>query len=148
MPNSKSESNTVHLTIQDWSGFIGQWDNRIWIKKEVPIPASPGEQAPSPGSPPKTETVLEFTGNIAPGFYQARSSRMVRFSSPLADGANEPYSYSYLFAYEIDIPANAKSLTLPENDKIRILAITAANDGERVRPAQPLYDTLERSTQP
>lgn len=62
-----------------------------------------------------------------------------------ADGVNEPYAYSYLFAYVIDVPANAKTLTLPCNDKIRILAITVAEEGRQVRPARPLYDTLSRA---
>jgi alpha-mannosidase len=49
-----------------------------------------------------------------------------------------------LFAYAIDMPAGARTLTLPNNDKIRVLAVTAANQKGRVWPAQPLYDTLER----
>jgi alpha-mannosidase len=48
-----------------------------------------------------------------------------------------------LFAYPIELPANAKTLTLPANDKVRILAITAANESGEVHPAQALYDTLE-----
>ncbi len=44
----------------------------------------------------------------------------------------------------MDVPAGARTLTLPVNDKIRVLAITAANQRGRVWPAQPLYDTLER----
>jgi alpha-mannosidase len=59
-----------------------------------------------------------------------------------ADGANEPYAYSYLFAYSIALPANARALTLPDNDKIRVLAITVADESAEVIPAQPLYDTL------
>jgi len=62
-----------------------------------------------------------------------------------ADGANEPYAYSYLFAYSLEVPAGAKTLVLPNNERIRILAITVANDFGDVRPAQPLYDTLERN---
>ncbi|MBP1603670.1 MAG: hypothetical protein H6Q09_842, partial [Acidobacteria bacterium] len=44
----------------------------------------------------------------------------------------------------IEVPAGARTLTLPTNERIRILAITAANEGTLVRPAQPLYDTLAR----
>ena len=63
-----------------------------------------------------------------------------RHSSSRAD---EPYSYGYLFAYAIDVPANAKSLTFPDNSEIRILAVTATNDTGDVRPAQPLYEVIE-----
>lgn len=58
-----------------------------------------------------------------------------------AAGANEPYAYSYLFAYEIDAPANAKTLTLPTNGKLRILAITVANEN-------PKLDRRKRCTTP
>ena len=46
--------------------------------------------------------------------------------------------------YTIDVPANAKTLTIPQNDHVRILAITGSNEREWVKPAHPLYDTLER----
>ena len=62
-----------------------------------------------------------------------------------SDGTNEPYAYSYLFAYAIDLPVGAKTLTLPENGNIRILAATVADEGAQVLPVQPLYDTLLRS---
>jgi len=56
----------------------------------------------------------------------------------------EPYAYSYLFAYAIDLPAGTKTITLPDNDRIRILAMTVADEPWVTRPAQPLYDTLMR----
>jgi alpha-mannosidase len=46
-----------------------------------------------------------------------------------------------------ELPAGAKTLTLPENGNIRILAVTVADESRPVRPTQPLYDTLERSEQ-
>ena len=45
-----------------------------------------------------------------------------------AKGQNVAYRYSYLFAYSVDLPAGAKTIKLPENDKIRILAISAADE--------------------
>jgi alpha-mannosidase len=47
-----------------------------------------------------------------------------------------------LFAYAVDVPAGAKTLTLPRNHNIRILAATAANEDAQAWPAQPLYDEL------
>ena len=60
-------------------------------------------------------------------------------------GGNEAYSYSYLFAYELDLPAGATTVTLPDNAKIRILAATVAKEQPTVNPAQPLYDRLDRA---
>jgi alpha-mannosidase len=44
----------------------------------------------------------------------------------------------------IDLPPGAQTLTLPDNERIRIMAITVANEPWVVTPARPLYDTLER----
>src|ERR1019366_1669806 len=59
-----------------------------------------------------------------------------------AAGQNVAYSYSYLFGYGIDLPAGAKTLKLPNNDKIRILAVSVAHEDSGVEPVQPLYDVL------
>jgi alpha-mannosidase len=140
----------IDLNIQYWGGFIGQWDDRQWKTKEVTIPP----RAVPPGTPPdiaaqlqrprtRTDPYGEMVG-IVPGFIKRTSLAWFASHRHTADGANEYYAYSYLFAYAIDLPANAKTLTLPNNDKIRVLAITAANQRGRVWPAQPLYDTLKR----
>ena len=138
------------LTIQDWTGFIGQWDDRRWSQKELQIPP----RTPPPGTPPdiaaqmqRTRTRIdpygEMTG-IVPGFIKRAPVAWFASHRHSADGANEPYAYSYLFAYSLERPAGARTLVLPNNDRIRILAITVATESGDVRPAQPLYDTLER----
>jgi alpha-mannosidase len=143
-------NNPVDLNIQNWGDFIGQWDDRQWKTKEVTIPPRPVP----PGTPPdiaaqlqrprtRTDPYGEMTG-ITPGFIKRTPLAWFASHRHNADGANEYYAYSYLFAYAVDVPAGAKTLTLPNNDKIRVLAITAANQRGRVWPAQPLYDTLER----
>ena len=141
---------SVNLNIQSWGGFIGQWDSRQWKSKEVAIPA----RTPPPGTPPdivaelqRTRTRMEKYGEmvgITPGFIKRSPLAWYASHHHTADGKNEAYSYSYLFAYELQVPSNAQSLTLPVNDRIRILAMTASNERETVTPAQPLYDTLER----
>jgi alpha-mannosidase len=143
-------NNGVDLNIQNWGGFIGQWDDRQWKTKEVTIPPRPVP----PGTPPdiaaqlqrprtRTDPYGEMVG-ITPGFIKRTPLAWFASHRHNADGANEYYAYSYLFAYAIDVPVGAKTLTLPANDKIRVLAITAANQRGRLWPAQPLYDTLER----
>ena len=142
---------SVDLTIQDWGGFIGQWDDRRWTQKEVQIPP----RTPPPGTPPdiaaqmqrtrtRVDPYAEMTG-IVPGFIKRTPVAWFASHRHAPDGANEPYAYSYLFAYSLDVPPGAKALTLPNNERIRILAITVSNELGQVRPAQPLYDTLERS---
>jgi alpha-mannosidase len=88
-------------------------------------------------------TVSEMTG-LTPGFIKRAPVAWFASHRHDTDGTNEPYAYSYLFAYVIDLPAGASTLTLPDNDRIRILAITVADEPNRLQPAHPLYDTLER----
>ncbi|MCX5789814.1 MAG: alpha-mannosidase [Elusimicrobia bacterium] len=122
----------VELTVQNWRGFIGQWDNRSW--KTVPAPPLTGEGA---------RTVEEFDG-LTPGFVKPAPVAWFASHHHTADGANDPYAYAYLFDYTLDVPADARTLTLPDNDKIRILAITVTDERGETRPAQPLVDTLTR----
>jgi len=133
----------VELVIQDWGGYIGLWDNRIWKAREEPMPPRPGAPAPPPSTPPRMRTVMDFAG-LTPGFIKRAPVAWFASHRHATDGSNDPYAYAYLFAYAIDVPPGAKTLTLPANERIRILAITAANEGTLLRPVQPLYDTLER----
>jgi len=140
----------IELTIQDWTGFIGQWDDRKWVQREVQISG----RTPPAGTPPdiaaqmqRTRTRVDAYGEmtgIMPGFIKRAPVAWFASHRHGPDGANEPYAYSYLFAYTIDLPAGARTLTLPNNERIRILAVTVANEVSEARPAQPLYDTLER----
>jgi alpha-mannosidase len=133
---------TTDLTIPEWTGFIGQWDDRIWKTTEQQIP--PPQGAP-PGTPPRTRTNIygEMIG-LRPGFIKRADIAWFSSQRRAADGSAEPYAYSYLFAYALDLPAGARTLTLPQNDRIRILAVTVANEPWVINPAHPLYDTLER----
>jgi alpha-mannosidase len=113
----------TELTIQDWSGHIGQWDDRIWSK------------------PPDGDSYGDYTG-LTPGFIKRAPIAWFASHRHTAEGANEAYSYSYLFAYSLDLPADVKTIVLPNNDKIRILAMTVVDEKTDVSPAQPLYDVL------
>ncbi len=148
----------VPLTIEDWGGFIGQWDYRTWNEKKVEVPVPP-EPAPDDKSPraqrarrfrarvktsgPVYRTELDYTG-LKPGFIKRAPVAWFASHDHAADGSNEAYSYSYLFAYPVDVPAGAKTLTLPDNPRIRILAVTVADEAPEVHAAHPLYDTLSR----
>jgi alpha-mannosidase len=135
---------SVELTIQEWTGLIGQWDNRIWKTTEEVIQQRPGTPAPPAGTAVRTRTnpYGEMLG-LRPGFIKRADIAWFSSQRRAPDGSAEPYAYSYLFAYAIDVPAGARTLTLPNNDRIRILAVTVADEPWVVTPAQPLYDTLE-----
>ncbi len=127
------------LTIEDWGGFIGQWDDRQWQAKEITVPARPGRPAHT-----EMDDYAVMTG-IRPGYIKRAALAWYCSHHHDAAGKNVAYSYSYLFAYPIDLPRGARSITLPNNDKIRILAMSVADQDPSITPVQPLYDTLGRS---
>ena len=112
------------LKIQNWGGFIGQWDDRQWSSKDT-----------------SQDNWGDMLG-LKPGYIKRADVAWYCSHHHNAAGENVPYSYSYLFAYAIDLPTGARTMQLPDNDKVRILAISVANEGPILRPAQPLYDEL------
>jgi alpha-mannosidase len=121
----------VGLTIQNWGGFIGQWDNRQW--------SATGQE--------RTSGWLYGCSGLTPGYVKRAPVAWFCSHRHTADGANAPYQYTYLYRYSISLPAGAKAVQLPQNDKIIILAASVATDStDAAHPAQPLYDTLEDHT--
>jgi alpha-mannosidase len=141
---------STNLTIQDWSGFVGQWDNREWKETEVRLPPrTPPADVPADVAAllQRSRTRRDQYGQmlgITPGFIKRAPIAWFASHRHTPAGTNDAYAYSYLFAYTIDVAPSAKTLTLPNNDNVRILAITASNERSSVKPAQALYDTLER----
>lgn len=112
-------------SIQHWTGFIGQWDNRLWDR-------------------PFEEIDFRCEGNVVgieAGYI--KRDRIAWFCTHHHDQSrgNVPYRFSYLFRYGFDVPARARSITLPDDPRIRILAMTAASGAIDVATsAAPLYD--------
>ena len=115
-------SDKAGSTVPCWTGMIGQWDRRIWR----------GEQAALAG--------------IEPGFVQP--AEVAWFCShhhtPQGDAF---YEYSYLYKIPIEVPQGAKSVRLPKDEHIHVLAATAVHGGPRIEPAAPLFDTLDNHVQ-
>jgi len=116
--------NAVELKIQDWGGFIGQWNDRQWSSKDT-----------------SHDDYGDMIG-LKPGYIKRSDLAWYCSHHHDAAGKNISYAYSYLFAYAVDLPAGARTIRLPENDKIRVLAISTAEENPRLKPAQPLYDVL------
>lgn len=157
----KAGDRATTLIIQDWGGFIGQWDTRLWkpepdtvtvhgrevaLRKDWAVSAN---QATWPdlkyiGSPSWAPRYPEDYVSLEPGYIKRAALAWYCNHQHTPEGLNQPYSFSYLFGYSMELPKQATTLTLPENDKIRILAVSVALVEPEAFPAQPLYDTLER----
>jgi len=156
------------LDVEDWGGFIGQWDYRQWKPRPASITVGgrfgqPVRQVAlrqdwavsanhatwdltSTGSPDWSPKYPDDYLGLKPGFIKPATLAWYASHHHTADGLNEPYQYSYLFVYALDMPAHAKTLTLPSNEKIRVLAVSVAKEEPDVTPAQPLYDNLGRTS--
>ncbi len=113
---------------RELGGFIGQWDTRIWKNEDDRNWAISAHHAPWPpadeqarerrlSSPRYPEDYVR----LEPGFVKPAGVAWYASHYHTADGLNQPYQYSYLFGYSIEVPRNTRTLRLPNNDKIRIL---------------------------
>ena len=138
----------IDLTVQDWGGFIGQWDTRVW-KMDGPehdwaVSANHAVwDLQNRGTPRHTPRYPEDYDHLSPGFIKRADVAWYASHHHTAEGLNQPYAYSYVFAYAMDLPTGVTSLRMPDNGRIRILAISVAVETPKVAAAQPLYDTLE-----
>jgi alpha-mannosidase len=140
----------VDVLAQDWTGFIGQWDARLWKTVEVPVPAEPAANDTSREAERARRirawvqehgpiTHEEFTG-LTPGFIKPAPVAWYASHRHASDGSNEAYAYSYLFAYRLEVPAGVSTLKLPDNKDLKILSVSVANEAGAILPAQPLVD--------
>lgn len=114
---------TVSLTIANWRGFIGQHYDR---KFDLDGYTVRGVKEPFL----KQDNIAWFASHWHFG-YPTR---------------NEPYSYSYIFKYAINLPPDTRSVTLPDNAKIKVFAITAVrNMGDDLKILFPLGDDFKDS---
>jgi alpha-mannosidase len=115
------DQQVTSLKVQGWTGFIGQFYNREFAQDGYTVT---GIEAPFS----KQDNIAWVASHV----HQAYPSE------------NLAYQYCYLYKYEIRLPKGAKMIKLPDNDKIKILAMTLAKGaGEDVTPLQPLYDDFQ-----
>jgi alpha-mannosidase len=143
---------SASLNIEAWDGFIGQWDKRVWKDQTERDWATSAHNTVWPaadmvqreGHPPSPRYPENYVG-LQPGYIKPASLAWFASHHHTREGLNEPYQYSYLFAYSVDLPKGARTLTLPNNESVRILAISVADDDPELKPVTPLYDTLGRT---
>lgn len=112
---------SVSLSVQKWTDFVGQFYNRILT--------------PNGKDVLKVKDAFVKNSNIA--WYASHLHK--RYPTE-----NKAYKYSYIYKYAIDLPKNATVITLPKNDKIKIFAITVTNsENNDIHLLQPLSDDFK-----
>ena len=115
----KIGSKNVNVNFQEWTGFVGQHYGRVLYFNNLKVAS--------------LTDAFTKRDNIA-WFVSHRHT----------PEANDTYQYSYLFKYEISLPKGAKSVILPNNNKIKIFAVTVANSQkDEITPLQLLYDDFK-----
>ncbi len=117
------------LSIQAWTGFVGQFDDRIFDREfeEVDFRCEGKVVGFNTGYIKRDEIAWFATHRHHP------------------KRGNESYQFSYLFKYGLEVPAGATTLTLPDNPKIKLVALTLAkNPNDTIRAAAPLYDDFSQ----
>lgn len=115
----------VRLNVQDYTGFIGQWNSRV-INGEM-------------------TTEIDVT-KVNPGYYKPQRVAWVGTHRHNDRGQNDPYVFCYLFKYCVDLPNGAKSVILPNDDSLRIFAATVAqNPNDDTAPLQQIVDAPFRA---
>jgi len=123
----------THTTfgVQNWIGFIGSWDNRVFEGKV----------------PELTYSVDNPLSRIDAGFIKRDPVAWYCDHHYTKGGKDAIYSYCYLFKYALDVPDGAKTVTLPHNPNIRVFAMTVALDpAVGTFSACPLYDDFAART--
>jgi alpha-mannosidase len=106
------------LVVPDWAEPIGQWNSRL----------VGGELRQDPTS-------------IAPAYAKSASVAWVGTHRHGPHGENEAYVATYLFRLRIGLPKGTKVLTLPDDERVRILSIAVARcENDEAVAAQPFSD--------
>ncbi|MBK8267758.1 MAG: alpha-mannosidase [Planctomycetes bacterium] len=113
------------LPVQSWTGFVGQFDNRIWDR-------------------PFEEVDFKTEGNVIgfkTGYIKRDDIAWFCTHRHHPKQGNEAYQFSYLYHYRLTAGPEATTITLPKNKKIKLLAVTRTRViNDVVIPARPLYD--------
>jgi len=117
------DKSVVPLQIQSGTGYIGQFYNRHFADDNVAVTKIDRPYV-------KGADIAWFASH---GHY-AYPSR------------NEAYQYTYIYAFELNVPNGAKTLELPLNQNVKVFAITVSEEAdESVQPLQPLTDEFSQT---
>ena len=108
----------TEVTVQEFTGLVAQWHSRVVDGK-----------------------VVNDIHSIAAPFIKRAPIAWTASHRHSAKDGNEAHILCYLYRYCIELPQGASFLTLPNNDRIRVMAVSlAADTNDDTIPAGLLYD--------
>jgi alpha-mannosidase len=146
-----SEISGQPLTIREWQGPVGQWDSRLkeprQLREVSVAPMTPGQTWTADAINQDLVVQYDAATGVVKGIDQIRRGFVKREEIAWVGthrhdpSGNQPYIGSYLFLYPIDLPAGTRELRLPDDNRIRIMAITLVREPFHLWPATPLYSS-------
>jgi hypothetical protein len=129
---------TANLNIEDWGGFIGQWDTRIfrnpddrnWAISAHHALWPPADEQQREQRVPSPRYPEDYVG-LEPGYVKPAGLAWYASHHHTADGLNQPYQYCYLFAYSIQMPRSNKLFF------ISLVEVQMESRSEKEERAQP-----------
>ena len=144
-----TEINGQRVIIREWQGPVGQWDSRLkeprQLREVSVAPMTRGQSWTADAIDQDLVVKYDVGSGSLSGIDQIRRGFVKREEIAWvgthrhSQSANQPYIASYLFVYAIDLPAGTRDLSLPNEGRIRIMAITAARARSHLWPALTLY---------
>ncbi|MHA1148171.1 MAG: alpha-mannosidase [Promethearchaeota archaeon] len=128
--NGKQLNEETHL-IPSINNFLGQWDKRIWKKK------------PKRHLKEKRDYFwINKCIGVEPGYITR--ARLEWFAThTYKAGKIQAYRFGYLYTIKLNIPKDAKSLILPDDFRIYIMAMTASQQKVNIQNNQILNDKFD-----
>lgn len=123
------DEETIHAP--KMTGYLGQWDRRKWL------------WTPKRHLKNKRDYVwLNKCVGVKPGF--VKRHRLEWYSNHThKNGQDQPYHYGYMFTIPLDIPEGAESLVLPNDERIKIMAMTGSEQKLKLKSTQYLIDQYD-----
>lgn len=125
----KIKDDSYHIS--SMTGYIGQWDTRIWKRK--------------PNHHLKNQRDYAWINKcigVQPGFINR--DRLEWYSTHThKNGKDQAYQYGYMYTITLNIPNGAQTLILPEDSRIQIFAMTTSQQFIKISNSQHLHDKFD-----
>ncbi len=136
----------VAILVPTWSGYVGQWDARQW-PGDVFDPQYPWDSRQPIGLEPgyiKDGEIAWYVSHHHTTKPDKHDAKGAAKNGGGGHGADALYRYCYVFRIPVDVPKGATSITLPNDARVKVFAVTAADEpAANTVAAAPLFDTLE-----
>jgi alpha-mannosidase len=118
------DGRSQRIVIPAWTGFVGQFDNRLWDRPFGDI-----------------DYICRGTvTGIASGYINREPIGWPMHHRHSVKLGNESYRFTYLFVRKLPL-AGARSLTLPNDPRVRLFAAAVVTGSDNAfAPAAPLYE--------